>query len=258
MEEDMILPDDFQNDLPLSEGTTDIEETPVKTESQPQETVDTEATDIPQQQLLKVQFNREEREIPIDEAIPLVQKGLNYDKVQERLQALESDPRLHFVEELANEAGMDISEYLEAARQWREQQQLDELIQQNIPEEYAREMLESRKFRQQLDSERQAKQEEEHRNSEFNEFFNYFREANGRDFVPNQDEIPASVWQANENGIPLKYAFMENEISQLRNQIQTLKQNETNSQRAPISSETNHGGQEIASEDPFLQGFNSI
>jgi hypothetical protein len=37
----------------------------------------------------------------------LAQKGLNYDKTIERLQALESDPRLSFIEELASQTRYD-------------------------------------------------------------------------------------------------------------------------------------------------------
>jgi hypothetical protein len=204
-----------------------------------------------------VKYNKEEREIPIDEAIPLVQKGLNYDKVQERLQTLESDPRLSFVEQMANQFGMTTEEYIQAVQQQQEQERINELVQQGISEELAQEMLENRKFRQQFEQEKKAKAEEERKNSEYNDFFQYFRDANGRDFVPNQDEIPPTVWEAANQGVPLKYAYMSHENNQLRQQLQTLKQNESNAQKAPVGSLTAHGSTEVASEDPFLIGFNS-
>jgi regulator of replication initiation timing len=153
---------------------------------------------------------------------------------------------------------MNVDEYIQAVNQYQEEQRLNELLQQNIPEEYAREMLENRKFREQLESERQAKQREEQQNAEFNDFFKYFKEANGRDFVPETDGIPDSVWQANQQGVPLRYAYAEYENQQLRQQLNTLKKNQDNAKKAPVGGVTQHGSHETASEDPFLKGFNSI
>jgi hypothetical protein len=256
--EDAILPDDFQMDTPQSEEVSEPLETETSVETV-EDTTPTEQTETERQealQALRVKFNHEEREIPIDEAIPLVQKGLNYDKTLERLQALESDPRLSFVEELASQFGMDVPTYLEAVKQQREDERLNELLQQNIPEEYAREMLENRKFRDQFEAEKKAKAEEAKKNQEFTEFFDYFREANGREFTPGQDNIPDEVLANKE--VPLKFAFMQHENNQLRQQLQTLKQNQSNAQKAPVGSVTNHGSTETASEDLFMQGFNSI
>jgi hypothetical protein len=252
--EDMILPDDFEAPPEVEEVTEPVE-VPAEEEAPPQATEPTEAEAL---QMLRVKYNKEEREIPIDEAIPLVQKGLNYDKTLERLQALESDPRLSFVEELAQQFDMDVPTYLEAVKQQREEERLNELLQQNIPEEYAREMLENRKFRDQFETEKKAKAEEEKANADYNEFFDYFRQANGRDFNSQSDEIPPSVWEATQKGVPLKYAYMEHQNNQFKQQLQTLKQNQTNAKKAPVGSVTAHGSNEVASEDDFLAGFNSI
>lgn len=257
MDEDMILPDDFKAPVQESvEDTTPTEqETDGLTESETSQETEPEAETSP---FLKVKYNKEELELDEARARELAQKGLNYDKVTERLQALESDPRLSLVDELAKENEMSVDEFLQAVRQNRDEQRLNELLQQNIPEEYAREMLENRKFREQMEQERKAKQQEEQQNAEYKDFFDYYREANGKDFNPNQDEIPQSVWEANAQGIPLKYAFMQHENNQLRQQLSTLKQNESNAQKAPVGSTTAHGGTENASEDLFMQGFNSI
>jgi AraC-like DNA-binding protein len=252
--EDMILPDDFQEDTTPTE-TTEPVETPVETEDLPQATDETVAEAL---QTLKVKYNKEEREIPIDEAIPLVQKGLNYDKVQERLQALESDPRYTFIEEIANQFGMSPQEYMDAVRQQQEQSRIDELVQQGISQELAQEILENKKFRDQYEAEKKAKQQEEQKNAEFQDFFRYFNQVNGRDFNAETDDIPPSVWEATEKGIPLRYAYMEHQNQLLQQQLQTLKQNQSNAQKAPIQSVTAHGGAETESEDDFLAGFNSI
>jgi hypothetical protein len=257
-DEDMILPDDFQETPPEVEEVSETLDEPVETVEDTKPTEQTETERQEALQALKVKFNHEEREIPIDEAIPLVQKGLNYDKIQEKLQALESDPRLSFVEELAGQHNMSVPEYLEAVKSQREQERIQELVEKGISEEVAQELLETRKFREQMEAEKKAKAEEEKANADYNEFFNYFRQANDRDFNAQTDEIPASVWEATQQGVPLKYAYMEHQNNQYKQQLQTLKQNQTNAKKAPVGSVTAHGSNEVASEDDFLAGFNSI
>jgi hypothetical protein len=260
LENDAILPDDFQMDTPQSEevsGDVEAQGTMESVEdTKPTDEISEPVQDNPFR--LKLKYNHEELEVDEARARELAQMGMNYPKLQEKLQALESDPSRSFVEELAHEFNMTVPEYLEAVRAQKEQEHINELVQQGISEELAQEMLENRKFRQQFEQEKKAKAEEERKNAEYNDFFQYFRDANGRDFVPNQDEIPPTVWEAANQGVPLKFAYMMHENNQLRQQLQTLKQNESNAQKAPVGSTTAHGGMEIASEDDFLRGFNSI
>lgn len=263
--DDAILPEDFVADsIPFDESEeTFLDEEITDTGL---DTIETEEVDptlqeeqqlTPEQLRFKVKFNHEEQELGYDEAVPLIQKGMNYDKLQERLGQLETDPRLSFVEEMAKEQGMDVPEFLEAVKTAREDRQLQELVQNNIPEEYAREMLDNRKFREQLEQEKQQKAEEEKRNSEFTEFFEVFQQANDRNYDPSKDQIPQEVWDMHAQGTPLKYAYMQHHNSQLKSQLQTFKQNDKNTKRAPIGSVTSFGGDEPTSEDIFLKGFNS-
>lgn len=256
MNEDMILPDDYVEPSQPEETNETPEQVDVPTEQPNEPIAEPEQSEL--DRFLDIKYNKEEQWLSKEEARELAQKGKNYDKVQERLQSLETDPRLSFVEQLAKQYGMDVQQYIEAVSQQQEQARLDELIQQNIPEDYAREMLENRKFREQIETERQTKASEEKKNAEFNEFFQYFQQANGRDFNAQQDEIPQSVWEANASGVPLMYAYMQHQNQQLQQQIQTLKQNESNAQKAPVKSVTAHGGTEVEPEDEFLKGFNSI
>jgi hypothetical protein len=260
MNEDMILPDDFEMpaEVETVEDTTPTEETEVETfeTQEPTESQETEPTE--QTPFLKVKYNKEEMELDEERAKELAQKGLNYDKVQERLQELERDPRLSFIEDIAKDYGMTPDEYIEAVRQQKEQAKIDELVSQGISEELAQEINENKKFREQMEAEKKAKAEEEKKNQDFAEFFDYFRTANGREYVPNQDAIPENVWESVNQGVPLKFAYMAHENTQLRSQLSTLKQNKANASKAPVGSVTAHGGNEIASDDPFLAGFDSI
>ena len=264
-EEDAILPDDYvANEANPFEEEVDPFADQVETETE-LDTIESEEVDTgqeeqsltPEQIRFKVKYNHEEQELGYDDAIPLIQKGMNYDKQQERIQQLESDPRMSFVEELASEQGMEVNEYLEAFRSHREETKLQELVQQNIPEEYAREMLESRKYREQQKAEQKTKEEEATKNKDFGEFFEYFKQANDRDFNSATDKIPQEVWDLNAQGVPIKFAYMQHHSNELRTQLKTLKQNEQNTKRAPIGSLTTYGGDEQSSEDAFMRGFNS-
>jgi hypothetical protein len=261
-EDDMILPDDFQMDTPqseeVSEESQELQESTAEfaEDTKPAEEVNEPVEETPQ--MVKLRYNHEDEEVTLEEAIQLAQMGKNYPKLQEKLQSLETDPRLNFIEELAQQHGMTGQEYMEAVRQQREQAKIDELVSQGISEELAQEINENKKFREQYENEKKAKAEEEKKNQDFAEFFDYFRQANGREYVPNQDAIPENVWESVNQGVPLKFAYMAHENTQLRTQLSALKQNKANASKAPVGSVTAHGGNEIASDDPFLAGFDSI
>jgi hypothetical protein len=256
MDEDMILPDDFEESQPQETETAPETET-VETPQEPTEPSEPPAEENP---FLKVKYNGEEMTLDEARARELAQKGLNYDKVQERLQSLESDPRLSFVEQLAQQHGMDVNQYLEAVKQQQEQQRLEELLQNNIPEEYAKEILDNRKFREQFSQQQEEQAKQAKADAEFNDFFAHFQATEGRAFDANKDQIPPSVWEATQNGVPLKTAYMEHQFTQMQQQIKTLRQNELNAKKAPVGSVTRNGSVQTAADedDPFLQGFNSI
>ncbi len=253
--EDMILPDDFQADQPQSE---EINNDDVMAEEPTENTNEVEENQEPSQEAaeveqpkIRVKYNHEERELTLEEATQLAQKGMNYDKLQEKINSIQNDPGMQYLTELANRNGTSVPELVEYWRQQDEQQQLDELVQRNIPEEYAREILENKKFRQQLEAEKRQQTEKQQRDNEYMDFLQTYT-----DVEP--EKIPQEVWDKHKEGVPLKYAYMEHERKQLQDQIKVLKQNEKNSKRAVIGSVTSNGTADNVSEDDFLMGFNSI
>lgn len=249
MLDDVILPDDVQEETAQPQAE-EIEESAEVTNAE-----DTKPAEVIQEQTeprIKVKYNHEEREITLDEARELAQKGMNYDKLQERLNEFQNAPELALIRELAEENGMSVSEYVEAVRQSREQERLNELIQQNIPEEYAKEILENRKFREQMQAREKEREFKEKTETEAKEELRAFQEA-----FPDVKEIPQEVWERVNEGTPLKYAYMEYEFKNLKNQVSILKQNETNKTKAPVGGVSIHGSNETA-EDDFLRGFNSF
>ena len=157
---------------------------------------------------LKVKYNHEERALTQEEAILMAQKGLNYDKLQQKIDSYQNDPGLQYLNDLAQRNNVSVEELVNHWKSQEEQAQLNELIQQNIPEEYAREMLENRKFREQFQAQEQQKQQAEKQNSEYMDFFNTFPGVEPKD-------IPPEVFvRSEQEGLPLKYAYMEHERTQ--------------------------------------------
>jgi hypothetical protein len=138
-----------------------------------------------------------------------------------------SDPRYSFVETQARKFNMTVEQYLEAVKRAEEQESLNELVQQNIPEEYAKEMLENRKFRSEYQAKEQAREAEEKQRKEYVEFLGWYSETYGRDADP--AAIPQEVWQAaKKKGASLKAAYMEYAIAGYRaKEVETEKVNQS-------------------------------
>lgn len=184
---------------------------------------------------VKVKYNRKEMEMPYDQAVEYVQKGMNYDKVYEKYQVLNSDPRLTFVDEIAKQYGMDTNSYMEAVKQSLEQERLNNLVEQNIPEDIAREILENRQFRQQWESEQRSKQEEQKKQAEYQDFIATFPNVNPQ-------EIPPNVWEEVAKGKNLVDAYIRHENNLLKQQLETVQKTNEAKQANVKNAETSPVG----------------
>jgi len=255
MDEDIIEMDenDFISEEP---GTDEIIENEVNEEGQEfteevEETAETDEVIQDPEQRIKIKYNHEEKELTLEEATQLAQKGMNYDKLQEKLFETQNNPGLAYLNELANRHGTSIENLVSYWKEQDSQAELNQLIQNNIPEEYAREMIENRKFREQQQLKEKETQAEARQHEEFDDFFRTFTDIKPTD-------IPNEVWQKNNEGVPLKYAYMEHEFNNLKNEMQVLKHNKEIKKKAPIRSTVSYGNREETTDDPFLEGFNSI
>lgn len=172
-------------------------------------------------QAIKVRFNHQDMEIGLNDAPSYIQKGLNYDNVYSKYQELANDPRLSFVEELAKSYNMSPGEYIQAVKEQQRQSELDNLIQQNIPEEYAREMLENKRFRQTYEAQLRENEARQKQNQEYSEFLSVYPDIN-------PDAIPGQVWEMVNNGKNILDAYTRYENQILRSEIEALKANNAN------------------------------
>lgn len=168
-------------------------------------------TPKPEPRKLKVKHLHEEKEITEDEAIPLIQKGMDYDRVKTQSEQLMEDRK--FIEGLAKEYGMDAatlkSELAKAARASK----MQELTEKGVPVDVAEEVIEARKYREELKARETQAQAEARRRQEASDFLKEYPDVKPTD-------IPASVWQEVEAGIPLIHAYARHDATSLRAQLQ--------------------------------------
>jgi hypothetical protein len=124
------------------------------------------------------------------------------------------------------------ADYQKALQAQKEQEELESLISSNVPEQYAKEMLENKKFREQYQAQQKTVAEQERRNNDYKAFIDEYP-----DVKP--ESIPAEVWaEAEKKSLVDAYARYENK--QLRQQISQVKKNEENIQ-ATTGSVTGNG-----------------
>ena len=217
--------------------------------TQPQETVEanveTAQVETPQaettaaeQQMIKLKYNHEEKDYSIDQVREYAQKGMNYDKVQEKLKALESDPRLSFVESQAKKNNMNVEQYLEAVAKEEERSRINEIAnQKGIPEDVAKELYESKKFREDYKKEQQTSKQKAKADKDLDAFVKKHPGIKGED-------VPQEVWAAwnnGENGKSLVDAYALHENSVLREKLAKFESGEAVQQQNAANAEASTG-----------------
>jgi hypothetical protein len=184
----------------------------------------------PEPQKIKVKYNHQELELPYDEAVTHIQKGMNYEKAVERAR---QEARDAWIAEQGYEwngkAITTEAEYKEAVREAEIRKSLEN---RELPPEVIEELVESRKFREESKAEKQTRQQQERQQKDFQAFFEAYP-----DIKPNQ--IPAEVWQEVQNGKSLVDAYAKHENTQLKTKLAEyeakFKAQETNNANASSS-----------------------
>lgn len=267
-ENDVILPDGFDpekgwiDDATPEEPAPTTEEAPAETDEsaeQPVEAAEPTTTPEPEvkQPTVKVKFNHEERELSLDEAAILAQKGLNYDKVMERLNGFEATNAKSL--KLAKNLGYESAEeMLSAAEQNYINRQVRELMDAGNTEAMARFLVEQKMAKEEQPApapQPQAPQPEapripQERIAELKEFV---------DAYPGITKLPDEVIQANRNGVRLLVAYERYKNKAALDELAILKQNQAAAAKAPVSGtvgKTAPPAPDI-NDDPFMKGFNN-
>lgn len=161
---------------------------------------------------------------------------------------LKNNPHLSYLEQKAQRLGMTVEQLIENDRKYEEQQRINRLVQQNIPEEYARRILKVDELEEWKDSTEKQRQEQERRQKMFTEFFEAYPEFNDPKKL---EEIPREVWlkvyhpEKNPGGISMldAYTRYENKLlkaekEKLQAQRQTQQANTKNAESSTGSVKT--------------------
>jgi len=209
----------------------------------------------------KIKYNKESVNVEsIDDVVSNYQKGLNYDKLQEKLTNLENSKAMSYITNKAEELGMSVDEYMEQVETYekeqqkqRDQEKLEEMISNGVPEDVAKEVIATSQLRKELQAEKnqlakekKQREEQESKDKEYQDFIKEFPDVKPED-------IPKDVFLNAENS-SLREAYMKYQIEEQKKQIEILKkQNENKS--SSVGGTTEFGGTENKSIDPFLEGW---
>lgn len=143
---------------------------------------------------------------------------------------LKSNPHLSYLEKKAQKLGITVEKLIENDQKWEQQQRLNELVQRNIPKEYAEKLLkvdELEQWKTQTEKQRQEEakrqQQQENNRKMYAEFMQTYP-----DVKPEQ--IPAEVWQMVKQGHRLASAYAMHENKLLKQQLSGVEQQQQTQQ----------------------------
>lgn len=199
---------------------------------------------------LDIKYNGEEQVIDdIERARELAQKGMNYDKINERatqfeeeLKQYKDNPLYDWANDQMQKYGYDDpKEFLKAVNI---NQKTQEYQKQGLSPQEAKERAEMQYRLEHLESQVQEKQEQEQLKKEQQEFLEWHDEkvkAGIFDGELDPNSIPESVWQEVDNGTPLKVAYMEYALEDMakNGEQKVLKKIKENKQTSTGSTQDN-------------------
>lgn len=269
--EEMSKEESSEEEQDSTEESTSEEETENQ-DSEPNDTDDEDETDEDNEKVdfkplleevsKRAKYNKESVNVDnIDDLITNFQKGLNYDKMQEKFTNLQNSKAETYLNKKAKELGLSVDEYIDEVENYereqeriKERERLEEMLENNIPEDIAREVIAAGQLRKQLQAEKNelkeqkaAQEREAQKNKDYEDFIDAYPDVKAED-------IPKEVFEKAEES-SLKEAYSEWKIKELEKELAIRKQNEENS-KSSVGSVTETGTvKENKKPDPFLQGF---
>ena len=232
-EEEMILPDDFE-DIPTLEENGNNPETNVE---QTSETEVPAQQGVTEEQVLEflnnrgLKYNGEAVRIEkFDDLVSTYQKGLNYDKVKAKADAdKDNEDVLSYITSKAQSMGISAKDYIQKVKDFEKQQEqakieqhTQSLIDRGIDEETARSVAETRAYMEQLKNEKAEfekqkaeLQAQKDKDREYEEFLKAYPEVKA-------EEIPVEVFE-NAKSIGMKSAYAQYENKLLKEKIKQME-----------------------------------
>ena len=225
-------------------------------EPEVEETEPSESTD----DFLQIRYNGQDQSLTREQATTLAQKGMNYDKINQKLQEALNNPVLKIIESNAKKAGMSVEDYANRMAQYQDSLSIKQIAtafkQQNpdvsdaVANQYAGEVFKNRQAQMAREEAERAQQtaqaEQDALVAEVQAFQSRFPDVD-------IEKLPNEVIDDINMGTPLMEAYLTYENQQLRNRLtnsQTNARNRNNSV-GKVSENTGKG----TGNDPFIQGL---
>lgn len=216
----------------------------VETEETPSEVQETEVEQKPFS--FELQYNKDKVVIDSEDKLrELAQKGMNYEKVHSRLQQYEQDPLRQWAYEYMKENKFsDPNDFLNAIQRQKEEQAIQQRMQQYIDsglsQDVALRLAETE--RKNLDLENKLNQfvDQSKQSQDYNDFLTWYEAMQQKGVFKealDATKIPPEVWDQVKQGTPLKTAYMEYQLMNLKanTEQEIIKNMQKNQQTSPGS-----------------------
>ena len=226
------MPEEIMNAISGEEMQQDSSETAVETvnaTAEEQTTAEETTQETPQE--------KQERLFKQSELDAIIKDRLARER-QKYETELKNNPHLSYLEQKAQRLGITVEQLIENDQKWEQQQKLNELIQNNIPKEYAEKLLkvdELEQWKAQMEKQRQEEQrkqqEQQYTQQMYAEFLQMYPEVK-------PEQIPKEVWLLVNQGHRLASAYAIHENKLLKQQFQTQEANTKNAESSTGSVKT--------------------
>lgn len=226
-EEVDFFADDTEDTTPeTDEVETDTKET---TEEKAQEQQDNKSPVT----IKGIKFLDKDLEVSEAEAIPLIQKGLNYDHVKAEFDRLKAENETLRKQTQAKEA----------------EKQVSEMVDKGYDEEYAKEFVALKQYKAEMEAKEAERQTETTAESK--------RETNLKDFIAEYPDVAPKDWseamrEAYAKGENIAEIYRKEENTRLKAEIEALKTNSKNKEKAVGNVNTNNKPNKV---DDFEAGL---
>lgn len=239
----------------INDSSDESEEVGSETSENEDTTTTTEADDF----ALDIRYNGQNQTLNREQATTLAQKGMNYDKINEKLQQALNNPVLKVLESNAKKAGMSVEDYANRMAQFQDTMNIQQIAKEfksqhqdasdEVATAYANEVYKNRLAdiaKQDAEAAKASEQAEQNKLiAEVQAFTQRFPDVD-------IEKLPADVIDDINAGTPLMEAYLSYENQQLRNRLSNHDTNVKNKNNSVGKVSDNSGPDKT---DPFLEGL---
>ena len=244
-----------------SEESNEEEETETEQEAEPSEPKETETdSEHPQDTpFLDITYNKEKKSLSREEAITLAQKGMNYDKLVQKLQEQENSPVLKAFKAQAESVGLSLDDYAQRLSKFQEQSEIQQIADNfmathpDVTDDVAKEYAEAEYKNQQIaKASKQVQQTQAQQKAENDSLVQEVQTFSERYPDVKIDKLPVEVIDDINSGSSLETAWLRYQNTQLNTRVKNEALNKSNKAKSVGKVSDNVS---TSDGDSFLEGL---